>query len=156
MLLTHHCSGIVVRHLPQDREAWGSVPCFPLSKFSSSAFPAISLGFTSFGESFPYDRCLFQPKIVTFHLHGWCVLGVFLLPVLTCLGCFESMRWNACVHRPDLSLYSHPSFGGMESEPMLTPRDKSPLLQAQRRLNHASDSGRSVSQHTTSYYDPTG
>ena len=41
---------------------------------------------------------------------------------------FESVRWNACVHRLDLGLYSHPKeFGGMESEPMLTPRGKSPL-----------------------------
>ena len=39
------------------------------------------------------------------------------------------MRWNACVHRLDLGLYSHPKefFGGMELEPMLTPRDKPPL-----------------------------
>ena len=47
------------------------------------------------------------------------------------LGSFESMRWNACVHRIDLGLYSHPKEnlgrGGLESEPMLTPRDKSPL-----------------------------
>ena len=43
-------------------------------------------------------------------------------------GSFESVRWNACVHRLDLALYSHPKeFGGMESEPMLTPREKSPL-----------------------------
>ena len=52
------------------------------------------------------------------------------------LGSFESVGWNACVHRLDLGLYSHPkefwgmesepSFGGMESEPMLTP---SPLFQ---------------------------
>ena len=39
-------------------------------------------------------------------------------------GSFESVRWNACVHRLDLALYSHPrEFGGMESEPMLTPRE---------------------------------
>ena len=25
-------------------------------------------------------------KVVTFHLHGWCVLGVFLLPAFTRLG----------------------------------------------------------------------
>ena len=30
-------------------------------------------------------------------------------------GSFESVQWNACVHRLDLSLYSHPKeFGGME------------------------------------------
>ena len=28
-------------------------------------------------------------------------------------GSFESVRWNACVHRLDLGLYSHPKeFGG--------------------------------------------
>ena len=42
-------------------------------------------------------------------------------------GSFESVR---CVHRLDLSLYSHPKeFEGMDSEPMLTPREKSPLLE---------------------------
>ena len=42
-------------------------------------------------------------------------------------GSFESVRWNACVHRLDLGLYCHPkSFGGMEFEPMLTPRKKIP------------------------------
>ena len=46
---------------------------------------------------------------------------------------FESMQWNACVHRLDLGLYSHPKeFQGMESEPMLTPREKSPLPEAHR------------------------
>ena len=42
-------------------------------------------------------------------------------------GHYESMRWNACVHRLDLSLYSHLKefFGGMKSEPMLTPREGS-------------------------------
>ena len=45
-------------------------------------------------------------------------------------GSFESVRWNACMHRLDLRLYSHPKeFWGMESEPMLTPREKSPLME---------------------------
>ena len=44
-------------------------------------------------------------------------------------GSFESMQWNACVHRLNLGLYSHQkkSLGGMESEHMLAPREKSPL-----------------------------
>ena len=38
-------------------------------------------------------------------------------------GSFETMQWNESVHRLDLGLYSHPKgFGGMESDPMLTPR----------------------------------
>ena len=40
--------------------------------------------------------------------------------------------------RLDLGLYSHlREFWGMESEPMLTPREKSPLLEAQRRVETA-------------------
>ena len=41
------------------------------------------------------------------------MLDVFLLPAFTrlgqeCQGSFESMQWNACVHRLDLGLCSHP------------------------------------------------
>ena len=54
---------------------------------SSSVFPAISLGFTMFGEIFVY--VYFSPtmiEVVTFHLCGWCMLVVFLLLAFTCLG----------------------------------------------------------------------
>ena len=71
-------------------------------------------GVTILGEIFAYVT-IFNPtiEVVIFCLHGWCLLGVFLLPVITHLGhecqdLFESMWWNACVHRLDLSLYSHP------------------------------------------------
>ena len=50
-------------------------------------------------------------------------------------GSFESVRWNARVHRLDLGLYSHPKESQeMESEPLLTPMEKSPLPEAQRRV----------------------
>ena len=83
------------------------------------------------GEIFAY-AFFFNPtiKVVTFCLRGWCVLGVFLLPAFTRVEHeHQSMQWNACAHRLDLSLYSHLKefFGGMEFEPMLTPREKSPL-----------------------------
>ena len=42
---------------------------------------AIPLGFTIFGEIFAYVT-----EVVTFQLHGWCMLGVFLLPAFTRLG----------------------------------------------------------------------
>ena len=72
--------------------AWGSS--------SSSAIRAKSLDFTTLGEIFAYKTlggrvgwffvCLgfFYPtiKVATFHLPGWCVLGVFLLGAFTCLG----------------------------------------------------------------------
>ena len=64
----------------------------------------------------------------------------------------DSVRWNACVHRLDLALYSHPKefLGEMESESKLTPREKSPLLEGQGRfqpvmLHHAGQRA----QHTT-------
>ena len=64
-------------------------------------------------------------EVVTVPLHGWCVLGVFLLQAFTRLG-HESVLWNACVHRLGLDLtLIWKSFGGMEWEPMLTPREKS-------------------------------
>ena len=86
-----------------------------------------------------WDFCVcgrfFNPTIavVTFHLNGRCMLGVFLLPEFTYLGhlmsgSYDSMQWNACVHRLDLSLYSHPKeFWGNGLDLVLTPRGKSPL-----------------------------
>ena len=40
------------------------------------------------GEIFAYVTVFFNPtiKVVTFRLHGWCVLGVFLLQAFTRLG----------------------------------------------------------------------
>ena len=62
---------------------------------------------------------VFNPtiEVVTFRLHGRCVLGVFLLPAFTRLEheseSFQSVLSNACVHRLALDLYSHPKeFGG--------------------------------------------
>ena len=85
---------------------------------SSSAFPALCLWFTILGEIFAYMTgfvFFFNPtiEVVTFRPHGWYILGVFLLSAFTCLGhecqdLSESLRWNACVHRLDLSFYSHP------------------------------------------------
>ena len=53
-------------------------------------------------------------------------------------GLFESVRWNACVHRLDLGLYSHlKEFWGMESEPMFI-QGKNPLYwKALRRIESA-------------------
>ena len=50
-------------------------------------------------------------EVVIFRLCGWCMMGVFLLLTFTRLGheCQDllSLGWIACVHRLDLSLYSH-------------------------------------------------
>ena len=53
------------------------------------AFPSYISGVHHFlGEIFAYVTVFFNPtiKVVTFRLHGWCVLGVFLLPAFTRLG----------------------------------------------------------------------
>ena len=53
------------------------------------------------------------------------------------LGSFESVRLSACMHRLDLSLYSHPKeFGGTGIRThvnSVSAREKSPLSEAQRR-----------------------
>ena len=53
---------------------------------SSSAFSAISLGFTIAGKMFAYVTVFLLNlpiEVITFCIHGWCMLGVFLLPVFT-------------------------------------------------------------------------
>ena len=79
---------------------------------SSSVFPSYISGVHHFWVRFLRMWLFFNPtiKVVTFRLRGWCVLGVFLLPAFTRLGHERQdlLRWNACVHRLDLGLYSHP------------------------------------------------
>ena len=42
-------------------------------------------------------------------VHAGCFFAAGIHPSRTRMsGSFESMQWNACVHRLDLSLYSHP------------------------------------------------
>ena len=45
----------------------------------------MSLGFTILGEIFAYVTFFYNPaiEVVTFRLHGWCMLGVFLLSAFT-------------------------------------------------------------------------
>ena len=64
------------------------------------------------GEIFCICDHFFNPtiEVVTFHIRGWCMLGVFFVAGI-CLGqtgSSESMQWNACVHRLHLGFYSHP------------------------------------------------
>ena len=79
-----------------------------------SEFPAISQGFTIFGEIIANLTFLFIPtiEIVTFCLRGWCILGVFLLPAFTCPGYEHQDLLSPCngmhVCRLDFSLYLHP------------------------------------------------
>ena len=77
----------------------------------------------------------FNPTVeeVTFHLRGMCMLGVFLLLAFNCLGheCqdHESVLWNACVHRLDLGLYSHPKeFLGNGVRAHVNSKEKIPFI----------------------------
>ena len=82
-------------------------------------------------------------EVVAFHIHGWCMLGVFLLLASTHLGheCQELLSpcdgMHLCTDLTSVYTLIWKSFGGMESEPMLTPKEKSPLLEAQGRFEPA-------------------
>ena len=67
-------------------------------------------------------------------------------------GSFVSVRWNACVHRVDLGLFSHPKefLGNGFKTHVSSIGKKIPLREAQRRteptkLHHAGQRA----QHTT-------
>ena len=67
-------------------------------------------------------------------------------------GSFESVQWNACVHILGIGLYSNlKSFEGMESEPMLAPREN-PFY---RRLRGDSNPQRCIMQNSEPYALPT-
>ena len=72
-------------------------------------------------------------EVVTLRLRGWCMLGVFLLPAFTRLGHERQDLLSPCggmnVRTDQTSVYTliRKSFGGMESGPMLSPGEKSPL-----------------------------
>ena len=80
-------SSEVARKIKEQFRKQASVRVF--SSFSSS-FCVLSLisEFTIFGEIFVYVTLFCNPtiEVVTFHLHGWCMLGVLLLLVFTHLG----------------------------------------------------------------------
>ena len=85
-------------------------------------------------------------------------------------GSFESVRWKACVYRLDLNLYPHPKEvffgggeggrgGGMETEPTLTPKEKSPLpekFSSEEDQTHNAASSRTASptHYQLSYSSP--
>ena len=97
------------------------------SSSSSSMFPAIALGFIFFWVTFFH---MWVSQFLVRFLHMWrfsnptievvtfllreCFIrgGSFVAgihPTRTWMpGSFESVRWNACVHRLHLGLYSHP------------------------------------------------
>ena len=118
--------------------------------------PARSLGFTILSEIFPmwpFSTPLGSHIPSSWMVHAGCLLVASIhLSRTRMSGSLESVRWNACVHRLHLSLYSYPKeFGGMESEPMSTPRKKSPPLekfsQEEDRTHDAASSRTASSTH---------
>ena len=72
-------------------------------------------------------------EVVTFHLRGWCMLIVFLVAGIhqtrtSMSGSFESMWWNAIVHRLDVDSYFHlKEFWGNGVKTHVNSSKKSPL-----------------------------
>ena len=104
-------------------------------------------------------------EVVTFRLRGWCVLDVFLLPAFTHLRHECQDLWSPCdgmhVCTDWTSVYTliRKSLGGMESASMLTPREKSPLLEkffSEEDRTHNTVSSRTVSpaHYQLSYSGP--
>ena len=115
---------MLVNHVLWAVESWSS------STFSAcpSYISGVHLGFS---EIFAYVT-IFNPtiEVVAFRLRGWCMLVVFLLPAFFRVRAMECMFAQT---RPRFIL----SLWGMETEPMLTPEDKSPLPEKnspQRRI----------------------
>ena len=106
---------------------------------SSSAFPSYIFGVhhvrRDFLRMWPVFFFFSNPtiEVVPFRLRGWCMLGAFLLPAATRLGHECQDLSSPCqgmhVYIDETSVYTliRKSFGGMESEPMLTPSGKYPL-----------------------------
>ena len=97
-------------------------------------------------------------EVVIFCLRGWCMLELLLLPAFIRLGHERQDLLSPCneIHAftDYTSIYTliQKSFYGMESEPMLAPREKHPLY---RRLRGGSNSRRCIRQDSEPSTLPT-
>ena len=97
--------------------------------------PAAYLWCSPFWVRFLRMSSFFNPtfEVVTLRLRGWWLLGVFLLPAFTrhrheCQNLLSPCDgMHVCTDWTSVYTLIRKSFGVMESEPMLTPREKSPL-----------------------------
>ena len=124
---------------------------------------ARSLRFTILGEIFAYVT-VFQSNhwgshiLSSWMVHAGCDFVTGIHPSRTRMsGSFESVRWNACVYRLDLGLYSHPKeFGGMWSHNPYLLQGKNPLYQEnspQRCIEPTTlHNARKRAQHTTELF----
>ena len=121
-----HCVSHLVTHL---RKQFHELPSCDRNGILILLLPPdISLGFTILGEIFAYVTFFFffflNPtiEVVTSCLHGWCMLGVFLLSAFTHLGhkChdLDFVRWK-CMCAQTLT--------SVCTLMLKSPREKSPL-----------------------------
>ena len=89
------------------------------------------------------------------------MLGLILLPIFTYPGheCPDHLSpcdgMHMCKHRLDVGYtLIRESFGGMDSEPMFTPREKSPLpeLEVQRRIKPTTHDAASCRTASPTHY----
>ena len=149
------------RHMIKLHLALGLYPRWALLFLLLLLRSQLDLSGSPFQVRFLHMWPFFNPtiEVVTFRLHGWCILGVFLLPVFTRLGyeCQDLLSpcdgMHVCTDYTLVYTLIPKSLGGMESETILTLRKKkSPLPEAQRRfkpatLHHAGQ----WAQHTTDW-----
>ena len=137
--------------------------CF-LLLFFFFCVPQLYLWASPFWVRFLRMWPFFNPtiEVVTFHLHGWCMLGVFLLPAFTHLGheCQDLLSpcdgMHVCTDKTSVYTFIRKSLGGMESQPKLNPRGKSPLPEkffSEEDRTHDAASSRTA-QHTTNWAIP--
>ena len=104
------------------------------SSCSSSAFPKLHLWGSPFWVRVLRMWPFLNPakEVVAFRLHGWWILGVFLLPSFIRQGneCQDLLSlcdgMHVCTDYTSVYTLIRKKIGGMESEPMLTPREKIP------------------------------
>ena len=120
--------------------------------------PSYISGVHNFGWDFYICGPFFNPtiEVVTFHLHGWCMLRVFLLPAFTHLGheCQDllSLWWNASMHILDLGLYFHlQKFWGNGVRTHVNSKGKNLYWMLRGGLNPALHHAGQQAQHTTDY-----
>ena len=141
--------------------------CF-LLLFFCFCVPQLYLWASPFWVRFLRMWPFFNPtiEVVTFHLHGWCMLGVFLLPAFIHLGheCQDLLSpcdgMHVCTDKTSVYTFIRKSLEGMESQPKLNPREKSPLpekFSPEEDQTHDAASSRTASptHNQLSYSGPT-
>ena len=115
----HVCYGRLSQRCLRSSVLLGACTGYPNQSSSysySSAFPSYISGVHHFGVRFLHMRPFFKsnhwgnhiPSLWMVHTGCFFVVAHIHLSRTWMSGSFESVRWNACVHRLDLGIYSHP------------------------------------------------